>query len=208
MLQMRNILPIYLLATVLLFSVASCSEQADTSTTQEESSVEATPEFTPSTTGVVIAYINTDSIRANYKLYKELEEELLQERLVAENQFNAQVSAFEKDYTDAQREAASLSQEGLAILQRRLQTREQELMQQKQVMEGQLIKSEEQKLEEYTRVIKDMLKDYSSEKGIDVVMAHGDISNLLYINEAFDVTSDVIQQLNAQYDQSQLEASK
>ncbi len=186
----------------------SCSESSESPTVDEEVTEVVKPEFTPSTNGVVVAYINTDSIRSNYKLYKELEEELLQERLMSENQFNAQVSAFEKDYTDAQREAATLSQEALVILQRRLQTKEQELMQQKQVMESQLMQSEERKLEEYTKVIKDMLKGYSSDKGIDIVMAHGDISNLLYINEAFDVTNDVIEQLNSEYDQTQLEASK
>lgn len=205
---MRNklFLPIAII-TLSIISI-SCNETAQPEVVEADTSEVESTEFTPSSSGVVIAYINTDSIRSNYKLYKELEEELLQERLMAENQFNAQVSAFEKEYTDAQRDAASLSQEGLAILQRKLAAKEQALMQQKQAMEGQLMQSEESKLEEYTKVIKEMLNEYSANKGIDIVMAHGDISNLLYINDAFDVTNDVIKQLNQQYDESQLEASK
>lgn len=156
-----------------------------------------------SPSGAKIGYVNSDSLFENFNMIKDLEEELIAEKLQMQNQFQVEYQKLEKDYMDAQQGASQLSQEALGILQRRLAQREQELGQMQQQMEGQLMQSEGKKNEEYLKVIREYLDNYGAENGYQIIYSYNGVGNVLYIDSAYDITSLVLDGLNKTYESTQ-----
>ncbi len=156
-----------------------------------------------SPSGAKIGYVNSDSLFENFNMIKDLEEELIAEKLQMQNQFQVEYQKLEKDYMDAQKGASQLSQEALGILQRRLAQREQELGQMQQQMEGQLMQSEGKKNEEYLKVIREYLDNYGAENGYQIIYSYNGVGNVLYIDSAYDITNFVVDGLNKTYESTQ-----
>ena len=154
------------------------------------------------------AYVNTDSLSTKYDMIKDLEEEMLQERLQMENQLQSMVRDLEKDYADAQQGAAGLSEEALAILQQKLAQKEQQVMQQKNSMEGQLVRSEQEKTNAYLEKVQTFLNTYAKAEGYDIIYGYNGLNNVLYIDAAYDVTDLVVDSLNNMYANDKLQAQK
>lgn len=152
-----------------------------------------------SPSGAKIGYVNSDSLFEKYLMIQDLEEELIAEKLEMQNQFQAEYTKLEQDYMDAQKGASQLSQEALAILQRRLGQREQELAQTQQNMETRLMQSENEKNEKYLKAIREFVDQYASENGYQIIYSFNGMGNVLYIDPAYDVTTEVLTALNDEY---------
>ncbi|MEQ9187389.1 MAG: OmpH family outer membrane protein [Cryomorphaceae bacterium] len=145
------------------------------------------------------AYVNTDSLSSRFDMIKDFEEQILQERLEMENQLQGMVRSLEKDYTDAQAGASQLSDEAISILQQKLAQKEQQVMQQKNQMEERLMRSEQDKTGRYLDRVQTFLKDYGKAEGYDIVYGFNGLNNVLFIDEAYDITDQVVDSLNSIY---------
>lgn len=170
--------------------ISSCGNQAAEST--------HTPVVSP--TGAKIGFIHTDSLLENYKMIKDLEDQLIQERLELEGQFQAEYQKLEKDYQDAQRGAAQLSPEALQILQRRLQEKEQQLAMTQRQMENQLLTSESEKNDLYFSKIRTFVDSFGIANGYQIIYNYNGVGNVLFIDSAYDITNVVVDALNKAYE--------
>ncbi len=186
--------------------ITACNDVEPTET--ENNSATETPVKNIADGTLKFAYVNTDSLSFKYDMIKDLEEEIVKERLQMENQLQAMVRDLEKDYADAQRESAGLSQEALGILQQKLSQKEQGIMQQRDGMESQLMRSEQQKTNEYLDQIQVFLDEYAKASGYDIIYGFNGLNNLLYIDKSYDITNDVVDALNAKYQAEKLTADK
>jgi len=184
-----------LAAACAAFLVVSCSE----STSKEDKSANKAKDTPPLSSDLKMAYVNTDTLLDNYEMLKDLEEEMLQEKLALETQFRGKVEQLEKEYAYAQQESKNYSQEKLQMLQMEFAQKEQDLMQQKQEMEKQLISSEKEKNDRYYGKIREFLDDYAAQEGYHVIYGYNGFGNVLYMNPQYDITDVVIDSLNSIY---------
>lgn len=147
-----------------------------------------------------IGYIHTDSLLQNYKMVKDLEDQLIQERLELEGQFQAEYQKLEKDYQDAQKGASQLSPEALQILQRRLQEKEQQLAMTQRQMENQLMTSESEKNDLYFSKIRTFVDSFGIANGYQIIYNYNGVGNVLFIDSTYDITSIVVDELNKEYE--------
>lgn len=190
---------------VIALTLSSCDKGSNETNTTEGTTVEATPSNASIVNGdLKVAYINSDSLFARYDLYKYLEEEFIEEKVMAENSFKSKVAALEKDYQDAQAGAAQLSEEALQILVAKLQQREQQLMGEKQQMESILMQSEQNKNDKLYEKLRAFLDDYASAKGYHMIYGYNGFGDVLYMDTQFDITDQVIDSLNSSYANSKL----
>jgi Skp family chaperone for outer membrane proteins len=190
---------------VIALTLSSCDKGSNETNTTEGTTVEATPSNASIVNGdLKVAYINSDSLFARYDLYKYLEEEFIEEKVMAENSFKSKVAALEKDYQDAQAGAAQLSEEALQILGAKLQQREQQLMGEKQQMESILMQSEQNKNDKLYEKLRAFLDDYASAKGYHMIYGYNGFGDVLYMDTQFDITDQVIDSLNSSYANSKL----
>lgn len=190
-------------------SMTSCDSTTASSESSTNESNNASPRAERVGTGdLKFAYVNTDSLSTKYDMIKELEEQMLQERIQMENQLQGMVRDLEKDYTDAQQGAAGLSDEALAILQQKLAQKEQQVMQQKNAMEGQLMRSEQEKTDAYLEKVQTFLNTYAKAEGYDIIYGYNGLNNVLYIDATYDVTDVIVDSLNSTYAAEKLQAQK
>ncbi len=183
----------------------SCDKNTNETAAAETETKESTPSNATTVNGdLKIAYINSDSLFAGYELYKDLEEEFIEEKVMAENTFRSKVAALEKDYQDAQAGAAQLSEEALQILGAKLQQREQQLMGEKQQMEGMLMQSEQAKNDKLYEELRVFLDEYAAAEGYHMIYGYNGFGDVLYMDAQFDITKQVIDSLNSVYSQSKL----
>ena len=184
----------YTLAAAALF--AACNNNP------KEESAQPTAAPAQEVQQLKIAYVLIDTLTSQYELYKDASDNFQKKQANAEatitqkgRNFAAQVQEFQKkaqsnQYTEEQfnKEQARLAklQQDIEDLQTRLSNSLQEEYQ--------------KELQALTDTIKSFMDSYAKEKGFDFILCKSSgIDNVLYANEAYDVTEEVVAALNKRY---------
>ena len=152
---------------------------------------------------LVIAYVNSDSIDANYKYLKEKEDELIQrsrqsdarlkrEMTKAQNRYNelmqkAQSGGFtsEQEYLDAEAEVTQLQQE----------------MEQLRTQEANSLSQVQRDLQlQFSEKVNDFLDRYSDDRDIDIILSYAPGGQLLWASDSLEITKEVLEGLNREYE--------
>lgn len=146
-----------------------------------------------------IVYVNADSIIQNYNYYKTLRKSMESKMLRSEKELESEAKKFEADYLDAQKRAATMSQEQLAMTEQLFMQKQQNIMMLRESL-AQELADEEEKLDLLLRrKIQAYFKRLSKEKGYDYVLSYHQGSNVVYGNPSHDITAMVLSDLNREY---------
>lgn len=186
----------------IFYTIAAAALFAACNNTPKEETAQPTAAPAQEVQQLKIAYVLIDTLTSQYELYKDASDNFQKKQANAEatiNQkgrnFAAQVQEFQKkaqsnQYTEEQfnKEQARLSklQQDIEDLQARLSNSLQEEYQ--------------KELQALTDTIKSFMDSYAKEKGFDFILCKSSgIDNVLYANEAYDVTEEVVAALNKRY---------
>ena len=149
-----------------------------------------------------VAYLNVDSLLANYTFAQEASEKLMSKQEDARVKMNTKLRTFQNEVADFQRKLennAFLSRERAEKEQQRLEKKEQEL----QELEAKLtqdIMIENQKLnQQLADSLNNFLKEFNADGRYHVILSNTAKDNVLMANEQYDITNDVVNGLNARY---------
>lgn len=171
------------------------SEADDEGLTQDDFFIAETRDL--STLNIV--YVNADSIIQNYNYYKTLRKSMEAKMLRSEKELESEAKKFEADYLDAQKRAATMSQEQLAMTEQLFMQKQQNIMMLRESL-AQELSEEEEKLDLLLRrKIQAYFKRLSKEKGYDYVLSYHQGSNVVYGNPVHDITAMVLRDLNREY---------
>lgn len=152
----------------------------------------------------IVAFVNGDSLNAKYKFIVEKTKDLDQKMASAEErvkkEYGPRQAQYEQNIRYAQEHPEMSEAEAIALQKdiERLQT-EMDGIQQREV--GVLQKKEEELQEELVKRVNDFLAKYTKEHGIDyVVNKQSEFQVLLFGNPDYDITTDVLAGLNAEYE--------
>ena len=149
--------------------------------------------------GVRVAYVDTDSILANYA-YLGAQTRLLSRREQdASTELERRVRAFQEQVQSFQRRAqgGNLTPKQIENEQRVLAEREQELAAEQQRLAGEFQGEGLRLQNEVTTVLKREVVAVQEAGGYDYVLQYGGGSPVLAVNEAYDVTEEVLARMNA-----------
>ncbi len=147
-----------------------------------------------------IAYINVDSLLANYKYYTKLEDELAVSKKKKQAQMEYAMNAFQKDYEKFVKKAQRgdfLTQASAQSAEQDLLRRQQELQQMEVNSQEQLMKEQELLFRKLNDTIVNYLKSYNKNKYYQYVV--GTDGGLLYANKSYNITDTVLSALNSRY---------
>lgn len=194
---------LFVAVIVLFFLVlsdgSSSEEDADKQTTKEQ--VQDYP----------IAYINTDSLLMNYEYAQHLNEELLKKEESSRADFNERARVFQDDMRSFQRKVqnnAFLSLERAQQEERRLRQKEQELQDLNTRLSNELMRQQDQMNRELRDTITALLEEYTKKHPLKLVLSNTMGDNVLYANEALNITDEVVAILNERYEKAQKETGK
>lgn len=191
--KIQILVNVILVAAVAALFVIFFSKKAPAAT---ETLVTGTSEVMP------VAYLNVDSLLANYTFAQEASEKLMSKQEDARVKMNTKLRTFQNEVADFQRKLennAFLSRERAEKEQQRLAKKEQEL----QELEAKLtqdIMIENQKLnQQLADSLNNFLKEFNADGRYHVILSNTAKDNVLMANEQYDITNDVVNGLNARY---------
>lgn len=149
-----------------------------------------------------VAYLNVDSLLANYTFAQEASERLMSKQEDARVKMNTKLRTFQNEVADFQRKLennAFLSRERAEQEQQRLAKKEQEL----QELEAKLtqdIMLENQKLnQQLGDSLNTFLQEFNADGRFHIILSNTAKDNVLMASQQYDITDAVITSMNARY---------
>lgn len=178
----------------LVASIASCNKSNETTTT-------TTPETKaeqPASSGK-IAYVDLDSVQANYELCKELTAQLEEKSLKAQQELQSKQRAFQDHYNSMQQKYEKgqfTSEQQFQNAQANLQREQEAGAKRESEIQAELAEFQAKGLQQMNDSINNFIESYNKDKKYDYILVK---STVLYANSACDITADVIKGLNKRY---------
>lgn len=145
----------------------------------------------------IIAYVDIDTVEAHYDYFKEKKAELEKKQQAIDNELQANVRALQNEAADFQRRANTMTQAEGEATQRALYNKQQSLEGKAQNMRSQYAEQENKFNEELQKRLNDFLAKYNSDKRYAYILSYRTgASNVLYKDEKYDITNEVIKGLN------------
>ncbi|MDR1585224.1 MAG: OmpH family outer membrane protein [Prevotellaceae bacterium] len=177
---------------ILTFSKSSGNEQ--------KKHVESTDSIC--TTKLPVAYINTDSLLLGYQFAKDANEALIKEQENSRLTINTKARQLQNEMGEFQRKLennAFLSRQRAEDEQTRLMKKQQDLQDLDARLTQELMQKQQKMSEQLRDTINLVLKSYNADHKYQLILSNTSNDNILYADEAYDITGDVIALLNKRW---------
>jgi len=148
-----------------------------------------------------IAYVNMDSLLQNYNYYKDLNEIIMRKEENARANVNQQANTLQQEMQDFERKLnnnAFLTRERAEQEQQRLIKKQQDLQAYDSRLSQELMAEQQRLREQLRESLVAQLKIFNESRGYQVIFSN--ISdNILFAEDIYDITADLITFLNKSY---------
>ena len=145
------------------------------------------------------AYINTSEIIEKYEKFKDEDDKFKVKSEELGRPLEAKVRAFQADAQSFQQNAQAKGPQWAQQMGASLQQREQQLGIEQNALIQQLQQEGAVLKDTLISEVKKFIKDYGKKKGYDYIYGTGDAATALYATEGYDITKEVLKELNDTY---------
>jgi len=149
-----------------------------------------------------VAYVNVDSLLINYQFAKVSNESLMKKQEDSRLDLNVKANQLRGEMAEFQRKLennAFLSRERAEQEQARLIKKKQDLQKLNAKITNDLMVSQQKMSEQLRDTINKFLKEFNKEKKYQIILSNTSNDNILLAEDAYDITSEVIEALNKRY---------
>ncbi len=147
-----------------------------------------------------LAYIDLDTIKANYDYFKLKNAELEREKQRIENEIETGVKKLETDRNNFLKKGQSISQQEAEQFQIEFQTRYQALGEKREKLLNQHLSNQAKAMDDIQARINTFLKEYNKTAGYHFIFSTGESNlTLYYKDESYNITEEVLEGLNETY---------
>ncbi len=179
-------------ATILLFS--QCAGNSTGTSAGTPASID--------TCNLSIAYVDMDSLLTHYNLATDFSEAMMSKEENVRATLNEKGRQLQKEGEDFQRKLqnnAFVSRARAEQEQKRLLSKQQKLQELQQRLQNELVADQQKNSLELRDSIKSFLKAFNSDKKYSLILSNIGMDNILLADSALDITSTVVEGLNARY---------
>lgn len=150
-----------------------------------------------------IAYVNTDSLLLQYQYAKDLESNLSTYQKSLESNYEAQVRKLQADYENYVKTGDKLTLTQQKQKEEELSARQQQLPQISQQMMAQLQERQVSDNKKLLDAVYAFIRDYNAKHDqYHIILSHSYANSAtLYIEEGMDITKEIIEGLNKEYEE-------
>lgn len=148
---------------------------------------------------VKTAYVDTSELMKQYTEAKDLEAKYKAQAEEKGRQLEAEIARFKQDAASFQSQAQANGQAWAQQKGAELQKREQQLGYAQQALTQQLQQESGKEMDSLVSGVKKFIKTYGKEKGYSYIYGTGDAASILYAEDKYDITKDIIKELNDKY---------
>lgn len=147
-----------------------------------------------------IVFVNLDTLLSKYQYATDVNKSIQDKGKAAQSDVQSRGLAFQKEYTDYQKNAGTMSADQRQSTEQRLQRDQQDLQTYQQTAAARLQNEQATEAGKVYDKISDFMKDYSKQKGYKMILTYSKANpTVLYGDSALDVTTDVVKGLNDAY---------
>ena len=176
-----------LVIIAIAFSIISCNKTAEVASTKT-------------------AYVDTSKLMIEYTEAKDIEAKYKAKSEEMGRELEAEIAKFKAEAGTFQKEAQMKGQAWAEQKGAELQKREQQLQYAQQSIGQQLQQESWVEIDSVVSSVKKFIKSYGKEKGYAYIYGTGDAASVLYAEEKYDITKEIIKLLNDKYKSSKSEA--
>ncbi|QSW91347.1 MULTISPECIES: OmpH family outer membrane protein [Flavobacterium] len=148
---------------------------------------------------VKTAYIDTSLLMKEYTEAKDVEAKYKAQAEEKGRQLQAEINRFKQDAANFQSQAQANGQQWAQQRGAELQKREQQLGYAQQQLSQQLQQESGVEMDSLISGVKKFIKEYGKKNGYAYIYGTGDAATVLYAEDKYDITKEVIKALNDKY---------
>jgi outer membrane protein len=148
---------------------------------------------------VKTAYVDTSVLMKEYTEAKDLEAKYKAKSEEKGRQLEAEISRFKQEAAGFQAQAQANGQAWAQQKGAELQKREQQLGYAQQALAQELQQESGKEMDSLVSGVKKFIKTYGKEKGYSYIFGTGDAASVLYAEDKYDITKEIIKELNDKY---------
>ena len=169
-----------LVLIAIAFSIISCNKTAEVTATKT-------------------AYVDTSKLMSEYTEAKDIEAKYKAKSEEMGKELQAEIARFKTEAASFQKNAQINGQAWAQQKGAELQKREQELQYAQQSISQQLQQESGVEIDSVVSNVKKFIKTYGKEKGYAYIYGTGEAATILYAEDKYDITKDIIKLLNDKY---------
>lgn len=146
-----------------------------------------------------VVFINNDSLFEHFEMYKDLQDELLSEKIKLEGRYKRELEKLEKEYLELREIAFSLTQAQGEAAQTELMQKQQGLVKMEQDLTIKFSRKENELVTKIKWAIEEYLTRMQEEYGYDFVLGKSNMGGIHFANQGRDITPMVLAGLNREY---------
>jgi len=148
---------------------------------------------------VKTAYVDTSVLMKEYTATKDLDAKYKTKGEEKGRQLQAEIDKFKQEASNFQAQAQANGQAWAQQKGAELQRREQQLAQVQQSLSQQLQQESSVEMDSLVKGVKTFIKAYGKEKGYSYIYGTGDAATILYAEDKYDITKEIVKALNEKY---------
>ena len=169
-----------ILIIAVAFSIMSCNKSADVKEAKT-------------------AYVDTSKLLQDYNEAKDIEAKYKAKSVEMGKELEAEIAKFKSDAASFKAKAPSMGDIWAQKNGMELQKREQQLSYAQQAMLQQLQQESGVEMDTLVKQVKRFIKDYGKEKGYSYIFGTGEAASILYAEDKYDITKEIVGKLNDKY---------
>lgn len=190
------------LNVALVIAVGVLFYQVNSGSTSTEEAVTPKKQASQMPVTSKIAFVRNDSITEGYDYIKEKKQTLENLAKSYDGQVQAESNRLQKRYQELMQSAATMTQEEGQRAEMELQQGQQKLQELKYRLDGELAEKTATMQKELLDKVQAFLKKYNETQKFDYILSYQDGGGVLLAKDTLDITSDVLNGLNADYKKS------
>lgn len=190
-----------IVCSIVLFILVLSGDKAETKETKTTAAIKKNK--TLSSDGLKVAYINTDTVMAKYQMAIDMEKDLQDYQKRLKNELESKLKKFQTDYENYMKNGANLTLTQQKQTEQDLTKRQQELPQLEQQMMLDLQERQVADNKKMLDAVYAFIRDYNKKhQNFDIILSKSYLgSPVLYIDEGMDITNEIIEGLNKEYEE-------
>ena len=150
-----------------------------------------------------IAYLDLEKLLTDYKLSEELNNKFISRKTELQNHLESQISDYEaaaKKFQEKLKRGSFLNQQSAENQQNALLEQQQDLQNLQYDLENQLAEEQQKMNSKLYDSIINYLSEYNKVQNFQYIFSKIDGGNLLIADSSFEITNEVIEELNKRYE--------
>lgn len=147
-----------------------------------------------------LVYVDVNKLLDGYSRTKIAKEDFEKKATTLKANVDSLLTDWQKELQNYEKERASLSAKELELKQQLLGNKQQQINGYQEAIQKQIQEEDKKTTQTVINDINDYIKEYGKKHGYKIIFGASGGGNIMYADEATDLTADVLKGLNAEYD--------